>query len=725
MVNLGLPVPEGFVITTNAFDKFIEFNDIKDQIFELIEKCDVNNTKQLIETSKTIKQLIIKSDYPAAIKSEITNAYNQLSVTRDVKIPEALALISPGREYAIVAVRSSATSEDLPSASFAGQFKSFLNTKGVTDIFEKIKECWASLFEPRAIFYRVKHDFKHVSIAVIVQRMVFSDRSGVMFTVDPSTGENNLVIEATWGLGEMLVSGAVQPDTYIVSRDGKIIDKKIGRKEKMEIRDLASDKTVEISVPKNKIEAQVLTESEISTLVKYGIKLEEHYQKPQDTEFAIENNRIYIVQTRAITTEAKQEKITIEANPILKGLGVSPGVASGIVRIIHGMEDITKVQNGDILVTKMTSPDLVPVMSKCSAIITDSGGVTSHAAIVSREMGIPCVVGTHTATKTLKDGMEVTVDSYNGLIYPGKIEIEKPLKKEESVPSENIKTKTSVKVNLAFVLPNLEEIASKADGVGLLRIEHLITKAGIHPAKLVKEGRGEEYIKILLDVIEPIAKAFYPKPVWVRTLDARSDEFRNLEGGEDEPKEDNPMLGWHGIRRSLDEPELLKTEFEAIKRLHQENLDNVHVMLPFIISVDEFKKAREIAKESELPETVKLGIMVEVPSCALTIEDFCEEGIAFASVGSNDLTQTSLGIDRNNAQIASLYSELHPAVLKMIRHVIHVCNEHGVDSSICGEAPSNRPEMVEFLVKAGISSISVNIDAIDKVRVQVNELEKS
>lgn len=721
MVNLGLPVPEGFVVTTKAFDKFIELNKIKEPISQLIEKCNVDDTNQLLETSKKIKKLISKGEYPSSIKSEIVEAYNQLSVARDIKIPEALALISPGREYAIVSVRSSATSEDIPQASFAGQFKTFLNVKGVNEVLEKVKECWASLYEPRAIFYRVKQGFKHISMAVIIQRMCFSDKSGVIFTIDPTTGKKNLVIEATWGLGETLVSGAIQPDTYIVSRNGKIIEKTIGKKEKMKIRDIASDKTVEIPVPKEKINAQVLTENEISSLVGYSLKLEDHYQMPQDIEFAIEKTRIYIVQTRAITTEAKPEEIRITAQPILKGLGVSPGIATGIVRIIHSLQDIVKVQQGDILVTVMTSPDLVPTMSKCSAIVTDAGGTTSHAAIVSREMGIPCVVGTQTATKTLRDNMMITVDAYHGVIYPGKIEIKKPLQEKE--PSLEIKTKTLVKVNLAFALPNLEEIAKKTDGVGLLRIEHMITKSGIHPAKLIKEGRKEDYIQILLNGIKPIAQAFYPKPVWVRTLDARSDEFRNLIGGEEEPREDNPMLGWHGIRRSLDEPELLKAEFEAIKRLHEEKLDNIHVMLPFIISVEEFRKAKEIAKEI-LSETVKLGIMVEVPSCALTIEDFCKEGIDFASVGSNDLTMMTLGVDRNNTKITCLYSELHPAVLKIIKNVIDVCNKHDVESSICGEAPSNMPEMVEFLVKAGISSISVNIDAIDKVRKQIYEVEK-
>jgi pyruvate,water dikinase len=721
MIKLGLPVPPGFVVTTNAFEKFIEINKIKDLIDNLIKECDVDNTSQLLETSKKIKELIVSQEYPATIKNEIIEAYETLSFS---EVGKNLEIIRSGRDLALVAVRSSATAEDLPTASFAGQQASFLNVKGNKELLDAVKECFASLYEPRAIFYRAKQGFKHASIAVVVQKMVNSEKAGVMFTVNPATGKDEIIIEACWGLGETLVSGRVTPDIYVVSKDGKLIDKKIGLKELMRVRDLATDKTEEIPVPREKKGKQILTEEEIAKLAHYGVILENHYGKPQDIEFAIERNRIYIVQTRAITTIGKVEEIKVVGEPILKGLGVSPGIASGVVKIVMEMKDIDKVEKGDILVTTMTSPDLVPTMSKCAAIITDSGGQTCHAAIVSREMRIPCVVGTLAATKVLKDGQEVTVDAYRGLIYPGRIEVGAPEIVAPEEEEEEIKpTITQIKVNLAFP-EGAEEVARRVDGVGLLRIEHMILKSGKHPVKLIREGRKEEYINILLDGIRPIAKAFYPKPVWIRTLDARTDELRHLEGGEEEPKEDNPMLGWHGIRRSLDEPELLKAEFEAIKILHEEGLDNVHVMLPFIISVDEFRKAKEIALEVRLPRSCKLGIMVEVPSCALTIEDFCKEGIAFASIGSNDLTMLTLGVDRNNAKLSKLYSEMHPAVLRLIKETIKTCNKYDVESSICGEAPSNIPEMVEFLVECGIASISVNIDAIKRVREIVARTEK-
>jgi len=722
MLKLKLPVPFGFIITTKAFNRFLEINRIKSQIRDLIKNCDVENTENLIETSKKIKDLIFQREIPHSIKAAIKEAYNSLSYSNQIKSEEALKLISAGRELAIVAVRSSATTEDLPTASFAGQHATFLNVKGMKELFDSVKKCWASLYEPRAIFYRAKRGFGRASIAAIVQRMVNSEKSGVIFTINPVTGQNQIVIEATFGLGETLALGEVQPDSYLVSKDLKILEKKIGKKERMRIRDYASNRTIEISIPRKQVNEQVLTDPETLKLAQYSLLLEKHYGKHQDIEFAIEHGRIYIVQTRAVTTEAKREEVKIKAKPILKGLGVSPGIVSGKVKIVLSLEDITKVQKGDILVTPMTSPDLVPTMSKSSAIITDSGGATCHAAIVSREMGLPCIVGTQNASKVLQDEQLITADAYKGFAYLGKVEVKKPEPIKIKIPSD-AKITTQIKVNLAF--PKFPtELPKITDGVGLLRIEHMIIKSGIHPAKLIREGKSEEYTKILLHGIKPIAKAFYPTPVLVRTSDARSDEFRNLKGGKEEPQEPNPMLGWHGIRRSLDEPEILKAEFEAIKRLHEDGLDNVHVMLPFVISVEEFRKAREIADEIKLPGSAKLGIMVEVPSAALTIEDFCKEGIAFASIGSNDLTQTTLGVDRNNEKISSIFDEMHPAVLELMEKIIKTCNKYKVESSICGEAPSNRPEITKFLIRCGITSISVNIDAIEKVRKTVFEAEK-
>jgi len=722
LTKIKMPVPPGFMITTEAFNKFLEANHLDEKIDVIIANVDVQNTNALSEAANQIQSMIVRSEIPIPIRNEIVEAYRDLSFSSEVSSYEAMQLIASGRDYALVAVRSSATAEDLPTASFAGQQKSFLNVKGISMYLDSVRKAWASLFEQRAIYYRHEHQVGKANIALVVQKMVNSEKSGVMFTVNPTTNEENVVIEATWGLGENLVSGEVEPDTYIMSRDRKLIEKRIGRKDKMRIRDY-SDRTVNVAVPKDKMNAQVLTEDELSQLVNYGLAIEQHYGKHQDIEFAIEKGKIYIVQARAVTTQAKTEQVSVSGNVLLSGLGSSPGVASGSVKIVRNLPDLAKIEKGDVLVTKMTSPDMVVAMGRSVAIVTDEGGMTAHASIVGREMGLPVIVGTRNATQQLKDGQKITIDAYSGKVYEGEINVQKPVEQQAFAETNGAAEfmVTSLKVNMVFA-EHAEEIAKRVDGVGLLRIEHMVAKNGIHPAKLIREGRSEEYIKVLMEGIRPIAQAFNPKPVWVRTLDARSDEFRNLEGGDQEETEANPMLGWHGIRRSLDEPEILKAELTALKRLHEEGFTNILVMFPFIISVDEFKKAKNIG--DEVGFTGKYGIMVETPAAALTIEDFCKEGIVFASFGSNDMTQLTLGIDRGNTKIQKLYSEKHPGMKYIFKHVIDACNQYNVESSICGEGPSNDQELVEFLVETGIESISVNMDAIDKVRSTIVKTER-
>ena len=740
MIKFGIPVPSGFIVTTSSFDYLIQTNNLGNQIEQIIKNTDVENTTELFMASNTIKKLILSCRMPSEIESKIIESYKNLS-EKDHEYE--MDVNYPNKKDVLCAIRSSATAEDLPTASFAGQQASFLNVNGKEELIESIKKCWASLFEPRAIFYRAKHGFSKASIAVIVQKMVNAQKSGIMFTVDPTTGDNIILIESTWGLGESIVGGEVAPDSYKVTKDEvekgmrqeAIMEVKISQKTKMRFYDYTLNSTVEINVPESKLNAQVLTKDEILKLAEYGIMIEKYYGgQPQDIEFAIDDNStITFVQTRAITTKAKERIEKIDSshygkNKLLQGSGASPGIVTGKVKLILRKDDITKIENGDIIVTTMTSPDLVPAMSKSAAIITDLGGRTCHAAIVSREMGIPAIVGTQKATRILRDTQEVTVDAYNGIVYEGKLKLIKEQeqfvekKVNEKIPLMPI-TKTKVKVNIAFG-HGIEQIASKADGVGLLRIEHLITMYGVHPAKLVKQGKQEQYMKILMDGIRPIANAFNPKSVWVRMLDARTDEFRNLEGGEDEPIEANPMLGWHGIRRSLDEQQLLKSEFQAIKRLHEEGLTNLQVMLPFVISVEEVRKAKEIAKQVSLPlDKAKIGIMVETPASVMIIEDLCKEGIAFASFGTNDLTQLVLGIDRNNERLTQLSSEFHPAVLRSMEKVINICNSYGIETSICGESGSNA-SMVRILMKYGIKSISCNIDAIDTIREVVYRQEE-
>ncbi len=732
MVKAGLPIPPGFVVTTESYDKFVKENRLGKKLINLAESIDPEDPKTIEKASKEIKTLIMGGRIPKDVEKAIKDAYDELSVGREVKKLGGLALdfVKAGRET-FVAVRSSATAEDLATASFAGQMKTFLNVKGTGDLLEKVKLCWASLFTPRAIFYRKEQGVEAApSMGVIVQKMVNSEKSGVIFTVNPMTNDRSqIMIEGAWGLGESVVSGTVVPDVYVVEKEtGRLLSKTISKKRSYRYMDPSTGKNVERPVPSDKVEAQLLNEAEVAKLYELAKKVEEHYGgKPQDIEWCEERSRIFFVQTRPVTTlerEVPTGPALEEVGPaVVSGLGASPGVATGIVKVVHELKDLDKIQKGDILVARMTNPDFVQYMRKASAIVTDEGGHTSHAAIVSRELGVPCVVGTGNATTTLQDGQEVTVDAVRGKVYSGKKEVEEeaapevPLPEGEEAPVVGSGvTATEIKANIAFP-ETAEKVADRVDGVGLLRAEHMLTESGKHPVYLAKEN-PEELINIIVSGVEKIAKVFHPKPVWYRTLDARTDEFRQLEGGEQEPQEANPMLGWHGIRRSVEEPDVFKCEVEAIKRVHEKGLTNVAIMLPFIIKVEEFTKAKEFI---DFP--VKVGIMVETPASVMVIEDFCKAGIDFVSIGSNDLTQLVLGVDRGNTRLAHIYSELDPSVLRMIELTVKTCNKYKVPSSICGEAGSN-PKMAEKLVEFGIDSISCEMDAIDKIRSTVARVEK-
>ncbi len=727
MARAGFPIPPGFVVTADAYFYFIEQTGIKSKIAELLKDLDVENTEELEKRTAEIRKLIESTPMLPEIAVEIKNAYARLA---------ELVGSSVIRDPPFVAVRSSATAEDLPDASFAGQQATYIYVKGSDAVIEHVKKCWASLFTARATYYRAKQGFDHmkVGLAAVVQKMVDSEVSGIMFTAHPVTGEPKIIIEAGWGQGEALVSGMVTPDEYIVDKGSfQILSKKIAEQKIMIVRG-PNGGSQKVEVPPDMRKKQKLPDDKIVALAKIGAQIEKHYGHPQDIEWAMEKGRLYVVQARNITTIGKfsgqqEEEISdSDAEPILKGLPASPGYATGTVKIIRDLSELSKVQKGDILVTTMTTPDMVPAMEKAAAIVTDEGGMTCHAAIVSRELGIPAVVGTENATKILKDGDVVTVDAYKGLVYNGVVK--KGGASEKSVEvvrpaSAPLITATLVKVNVA--MPEAAERAAKtgADGVGLLRAEHMITATGKHPAWFVKNGRVDELVEVVKKGIRTVAEKFYPKPVWYRTFDARTDEFRNLQGGEDEPEEDNPMIGWHGIRRSLDQPELIKAEFRAIKELKDEGLDNVGVMLPFVIRPEELVQAKALARAVGLipHRDVDFGIMVETPAAALRIEDFIDNGIDFLSFGTNDLTQLTLGIDRNNALVQKHFSEMHPAVLDLISYVIGVAKDAGVETSICGQAGSY-PAMVRRLVRLGIDSISANIDAVQKIRDVVYREER-
>jgi pyruvate,water dikinase len=583
------------------------------------------------------------------------------------------------------------------------------------------------------------HGIGKVSIAVIVQKMLDAERSGVMFTADPTTNDSSrMVIEASFGLGEAVVSGQVTPDMYVVDKDtGKVVAAKIGRKLWMEKVDRAGGETTKVSVPAEKVGARVLTNPQIAKLVELGRKLEEHFQKAQDIEWSEERGRLFLLQTRAVTTlgverPERPEHEEMQGRVLVTGSGASPGVAKGRVRVVRSIDDLEKIENGDILVARMTNPDMVPYMKKAAAIVTEEGGTTSHAAIVSRELGIPCVVGTGDALSKLQDGQEVVVDATNGKVYaaaggvpeaaatasmesPGEL-FSSGFGGEIAPPHADGITATSIKVNISFA-ETADRFARKADGVGLVRAEHMLTESGKHPVFMAREN-PEGLTAVVERELEMIARAFHPKPVWYRTLDARTDEFRRLRGGEGEPQEANPMLGWHGIRRSLEQQEVFRCEIEAIRRLRQRGLDNVGIMLPFVSRIEEFRAARAL-----VTFPVPLGIMVETPAAAMQMEGFCREGIAFASIGTNDLTQLALGVDRGSAHLSGLYDERNHGVMALIKQAIGACKKAGIEISVCGESASN-PELAARFVEMGIDSLSVEGDAIEAVRQAVARTER-
>ena len=717
MYNSKFPVPPAFIVTTDAYKFFIEKSGIKEKIDSIIDFIDVDNTKELEDKSKEIRQLITKAEMPQELKEEITDSYENLNVDKNALQGagrDALHILKYSNEPVFVAVRSSATTEDLEGSSFAGQQESYLNVKGNTELIESVKKVFASLFTARAIYYRKKRGFskEKFALATVVQKMVDSDRSGVIFSSNPVKENNNVVIEAVFGLGEGIVSGKIKPDNYEVTRELEIINKEIAYK-KMAITRNSQGDNQEVHLNEDKGGQQVLTESQVKQLANIALKIETHYGIPQDIEFAIESGEIFIVQSRPITTKVKKEEKEIKGKSILSGLAASPGIASGKVRIIHNLEDLTKVRKGDILVTEMTNPDMVISMQKASGIITNEGGLTSHAAIVSREMGIPAVVGTDNATKTLKEGQEVTVDGFKGLIYEGISEA----KSVEILPIVQTRTKIKVIVDL----PGAEERAAKtkSESIGLLRLEGIIASNGKHPLAFEKQKKLPEYTEMLEKGISQISAPF--KEIWIRTSDIRSDEFSTLQGAVE--IEDNPMLGDHGIRFSLKHPDILKAELKAVLNCANKfQGKKFGIMIPQVISTEEIIKTKELAKELGLLGKVKIGIMVETPSACLIIKDLLKVGLDFISFGTNDLTQYVLAIDRNNEQVQDLFNELHPAVLNAMKRVLRTCEELEVESSICGQAGS-KLEMVKFLVANGITSISVNADAAYEISQIVASVE--
>jgi len=752
MTQAGIPVPPGFAITAYAYKKYLAETKIAEKIYKIIEETvtDKNDPKQYEKASKKVRELIESTPMTADIQEAIRKAYRKLNEKTKTA-------------NTFVAVRSSATAEDLPGASFAGQQETFLNVKGEEDLLKKTLKCWSSLFTPRAIFYRTQKGFKHedVLISVGVQKMVNAKAAGVAFTINPVTGDRNqIIIEGNWGLGESVVSGSVTPDDYIVDkRSFKIIEKKIAKKTVEYIRDPKTGKTIHAEVPPERQQQPCLTDEEILKLAELAKRIEEHYGgQPQDTEWAIDLDlpfpeNVFIVQSRpetvwSIKPEAgkpEEEEVAeaIERKVVVRGLPASPGLYSGKAKVVLTTEEADKfVTKGDILVTTMTNPDWVPYMRVAGAIVTNDGGMTCHAAIVSRELGVPCIVGTGNATELMKMNQDYTVDSKTGVVYEGIIkEAAKPAGAVSAAGVSAVASFESVPVTATKIYMNLgvpEKIEDYKDlpfdGIGLMRVEFIMASyVGEHPNYLIEVGQEQKFVDQMAEGIAQVARAIFPRPVVVRLSDFKTNEYRQLKGGEKyEPQEDNPMMGWRGVSRYISSQykDAFKLECKAIKKVREEwNLSNVWVMLPFVRCTWEVEECLRILKEEGLERgrDFKIWLMAEVPSIIFMADEFSKLCDGF-SIGSNDLTQLTLGTDRDSQILPAIdsryFDERDPAVKRAIAHLINVAHKNGVTVSICGQAPSVYPEFAEFLVRHGIDSISVNPDVVIRTRRLVASMEQ-
>ena len=741
--SVDVPVPYGYATTASAYRYFMEKTGQNKKIHKMLQELqDVEDSVELHEVCTKIRESICSATMPEDLAEQIGKAYEELAEKVGEKNP-------------FVAVRSSATAEDLPDASFAGQQDTYLNVTGRDMVIRKVKECYASTFTDRAVYYRAKKNFDHenVALSAAVQMMADAKAAGVMFTVNLATGaDDSIMIEGSWGLGEYIVQGTVTPDNFVVDKDSlTITSRRINEKSIELIRKEAGD-VEERKVERERAKAQVISDEQIAQLADYAKRIEKHYGCYMDMEWAVDHkDRLWILQARPETVWSKKNKekkseeetvMTTDHNVLVKGLPASPGMAAGKCHVITDPKDIDTFKEGEVLVTTMTSPDWVPAMKKAVAIVTDAGGMTCHASIVSRELGIPCVVGTKSrsveATGVLKTGQDITIDARNGIIYDGIVAdlVKKGTPAAQAAGTAAVAaeyfppTGTRVLMNLGD--PDLaDKYASlPCDGIGLMREEFIWTTfIHEHPLYLIETGRPEKVVDMLAEGISKVCRALAPRPVVLRFSDFKSGEYRNLKRGyKYEPEEPAGLLGWRGASRYYDPKytDAFRLELKAVRKVREEyGLKNLNCMIPFCRTVDEAEKVTAIMREEGLERgpDFKLLLMAEIPANILLADRF-NKFVDGYSIGSNDLTMLILGCDRNNDTVASLFDERNLAIKRAIRHLIKVAHRDGKTVSICGQAPSVYPDFTEFLVKSGIDYVSVNPDMVKSTRLNVARIEQ-
>jgi pyruvate,water dikinase len=741
LTQADLPVPPGFIITANGYRDFFETQGLTKAIKQSLTGIKPEDSKALQKVARAIQRQILSTLVPPNIREQIETAYRRLREHQGAGIA--------------VAVRPSIATENVPDTNFAGQLETYLNVVGADAVTRAVHQCWASLFDAHAIYYRMMHNFDHfaLDVAVVVQTMVHAAKAGVMFTANPlSGGKDEIVIEAAFGLGEVVVRGSITPDRYVVSKqDEKVLEMTVVAQPWQLVR-VAGKNGARVrhqAIPRSEQRQQKLTFDEMLALAAVGKKIEDHYHYPQNVEWAIdETGKLWLLEAWPITTLAGKSQasnpksqikgdnleksiVATNAKVLVRGIAGSLGVASGPVKIIHKPSQIHEIKDGDILVTEQTSPSYLPAMQRAAALVTDTGGMTSHAVVMSRELGLPAVVGAGTATSHLKNGVVVTVDGRTGVVYQGKVAAEAATANSEQHIANRAEppiTATKVMLNLAEPKRAVELAKLHVDGVGLLRAEFMVAGMGVHPRYLLKEKKEHLYVRKLTEGIREIGQAFSPRPVIYRATDFKTNEYRALTGGDKvEPREENPMLGYRGAFRYLREPDLFLLEIQALQAVRESyGLSNIHLMIPFVRTVEEFIQVRGLIEQAGLlkDRSFQLWMMVEVPSNVLLLDQFLAHGVHGVSIGSNDLTQLILGVDRDNARLASAFDERNPAVMQAMEYVVKTCKKYHVAVSICGQAASVYPEVTEALIEAGITSVSVNPDVAEATRVLIASIER-